>query len=623
MTAVRAPQHPYHPSDSSNTINPWLIRLPILMLVGGILFVLLMAIAMMAYVSQYDGKIAPGVSALGVDLGGMNQEEAVAALSSRFTYDQNAVFTFVDNERTWQLTAGDLGVVFDVDATVAEAMSIANSGNFTEDLVDQSMSWLNGESVAPIIRYDQSIAVTQLNTIAEQVDQPAVNGSLAIEGVNIVGNNGQAGRTVDVATTLSRLENMLLTLSTGAEIPVAVNEQLPTIWNVDEPANRARSALSGSIELVAEGQYGETLGPWTASVEQIATLLNLQLVDNGNGTQSYQVSVDVSAFQTALEELAPGLITQPEDGRFNFDDATGQLVVTRPSVYGRALNVEQTLAQLEEAIFRFDNRRVSMAFDYVAPRYHDNITAQELGITSMVSEATTTYAGSPVNRIHNITEGVSRFDGLIIAPGEEFSFNYWLGEMSEDAGFVQSLVIQGERTVDGIGGGICQVSTTAFRAAWHGGFRIIERNSHAYRVGYYEMMGGPVGLDAAIWTPDRDMRFQNDTPYHLLIEVSVNPANQTLQFRFYSTNPGRVVTVDEPIVRNLETPPPTIYQINNTLQAGQVNQLEWAADGADVTVYRTITDLQGNLITEDYIYTHYLPWGALIEVPAGDSRANG
>ena len=404
---------------------------------------------------------------------------------------------------------------------------------------------------------------------------------------------------------MAQLENMLLTLSTGAQIPVVVTEHYPTIWNVDEPANRARAALSGSIELVAEGAYGELLGPWTADVNQIASLLNLQLVDNPDGTQNYQVDVDVTAFQSALEELAPGLITQPENGRFHFDDATRELVVLRPSVYGRALNIEQTLTRLEEAIFRYDTRQVSMAFDYVAPQYHDNITAQELGITQMVSEATTTYAGSPTNRIHNITEGVSRFDGIIIAPGEEFSFNYWLGEMSAEAGFVQSLVIQGERTVDGIGGGICQVSTTAFRAAWYGGFRIIERNSHAYRVGYYEMMNGPVGLDAAIWTPERDMRFQNDTPHHLLIEVSIYPANQTLQFRFYSTNPGRVVTVDEPIVRNLEAPPPTLYQTNLTLSAGQVNQLEWAADGADVTVYRTITDLQGNVINEDFIYTHY------------------
>ena len=171
MTAVPAPhnQHPYN-QETSN-INPWLIRLPILFVTGAMLFVLMMAVVLYAYVNQYTDKIAPGISALGVDLSGMTQAEAIATLSSRFTYDANAVFTFIDGDRNWQLSAGDLGVEFDVEATVEQAFTTANSGNFTSDLVDQTMTWLNGESIAPIIRYDQSIAVTQLNAIAEQIDQ--------------------------------------------------------------------------------------------------------------------------------------------------------------------------------------------------------------------------------------------------------------------------------------------------------------------------------------------------------------------------------------------------------------------------------------------------------------------
>jgi vancomycin resistance protein YoaR len=396
-------------------------------------------------------------------------------------------------------------------------------------------------------------------------------------------------------------------------------EQAPTVWNADEAANQVRAALSGPLQLVADGQNGETLGPWTASVEQIVSLLTTNLVDNDDGTQRYEVSIDMGAFAGFLDTLAPGLLAPPRDGRFHFNTQTGQLEIIQPSVDGRELNVDETLNRLQQAVFRYDTRSVPVAFNYTQPRYNNGVTAAELGITQLVSEGTTYYTGSGVNRRHNIAEGASRFDGIIIGPGEEFSFNYWVGDISEESGFAEGKVIVGGRTVAGVGGGICQVSTTVFRAAFTGGFTIIERNSHAYRVGYYEISNAP-GLDAAIWSPERDFRFQNDTPYHLLIETSVFPANNSLQFRFYSTNPGRRIEIDQPIIRDVVPAKETLYEVNPNFTLGQIEQVDYAAEGADITVYRRIYDLGGNLVKEDSIYTHYLPWQAVYDVAPGDSR---
>lgn len=625
MTSAPAHKDAYYPRPPQGppAINPWLIRLPVLFVTGGILLVLVLAIFVAAFQLRYAGKITPGVYALGINLSGMDRGEAVTALSGRFVYDNEAVFTFRHGDRLWQMTARDLGMGFDAEATVEQAFASSRAGGFAGDLVDQTLTWLNGKSIAPIIHYDQNVAVARLLEIAQTVNRDVVNATLTIEGANVISTPGQTGRALDINATLAQLDAAMMTLTSGAEVPLVVHETPPQIWNVDEAANRVRAALSSPLELVAEGPTGVLMGPWTASVEQIAALLEVQVVNNGDGTYSYQVDIDFSAFEDFLNELAPGLLLPPRDGRFHFDTNTRQLVLIQPSVSGRSLNVQQTLARLADAVFRYDRRSVPIAFDYTEPTYHDRVTAAELGITELVAEATTYYPGSPPNRIHNITEGASRFDGIIIGPGQEFSFNYWLGEMSEEAGFVQSLVIQGERTVDGIGGGICQVSTTAFRAAFAGGFRIIERNSHAYRVGYYELNGSPPGLDAAIWTPDRDMRFQNDTPYHLLIEVGIYPGNSAIQFRLYSTNPGRRVTIEAPVIRNVVEPPATTYQVNRSLQAGQINQVEWAAAGADVNVTRVITDLQGNVISRDNIFTHYLPWGAVFEVAPGDARSSG
>ncbi len=171
-----------------------------------------------------------------------------------------------------------------------------------------------------------------------------------------------------------------------------------------------------------------------------------------------------------------------------------------------------------------------------------------------------------------------------------------------------------------MGGGVCQVSTTMFRAALKAGFPITERNSHGYRVGFYELNGSPPGLDAAIFQPTADFRFLNDTPYHLLLETSVFPSQQSIQFRFYSTNPGRQVVLEGPVIKSIVPALPTIYESNANLQLGQQQYVDWSAEGADVIFTRKILDAAGNEIREDTIYTHYLPWAAVVQVAPGDSR---
>ena len=613
---VNEQHNPYLHPPGQAALNPWFIRLPLLFISGGILLVLILVSLVGLFQLTYTDRITPGVWVGGIDVSGMTHDEAVTALSGRFTYGETAAITLYDNSAVWEMTAGELGVAFDVEATVNQALAAGKATNPVTNLVDQLLIWFNGESVAPIIRYDQNIALANLESMAGSINREAQDATLTFNGSAVATTPGQSGRTVDVAATLAQLDNAIMSLSTSASIPLVIHETPPQVWNADEAVNQINAALSSPLELFADAPDGQRLGPWTATVDQIASLLSVELVDN-----RYQASVDIGAFELFLNELAPGLLALPRDGRFHFNDNTGQLEIIQPAVNGRTLNVAETLARLEQAIFRYDNRSVPMAFDYTLPRYHNGVTAAELGITQMVAEATTVYTGSTANRRHNIAHGASLFDGVIIGPGEEFSFNYLLGELSEETGFVESKVIVGERTVDGIGGGICQVSTTAFRAAFTGGFPIIERNQHAYRVGFYEL-NAPPGLDAAIWTPDRDMRFQNDTPYHLLVETSFYPANNSLQFRFYSTNPGRSVEIQQPIIKNHVPALEAAYEANNDLSPGQVLQVDWAAEGADVTVYRTIRDANGNELTSDYIYTHYLPWRAVYQVAPGDSRLN-
>jgi vancomycin resistance protein YoaR len=202
-----------------------------------------------------------------------------------------------------------------------------------------------------------------------------------------------------------------------------------------------------------------------------------------------------------------------------------------------------------------------------------------------------------------------------LPPGAIFSFNEYLGAVTAENGFEDSLIIWGDRTAVGIGGGVCQVSTTAFRAAFFGGFEILERWAHGYRVSWYEIDAGP-GLDATIYAPDVDFKFRNDTDSFLLIQTYTDVVAGTVTFRFYGTPANRRVTMEGPLVENESRPAPPLYQDDPSLPKGVSKQVEWAKDGADVTVKRTVT--QGDaIIHQDIFVSRYRPWRALYLVGTG------
>jgi vancomycin resistance protein YoaR len=620
-------EHPRQPHEPG--ISPWLVRLPILVVSGGVLLMLILTALVGVYQIAFRARIVPGISSYGINLGGMTREQARLALAERFTYAHDAVFTFRYTPpdgaaQFWQLSAGDLGVSFDPDATAAEAFAPGHDGSLLENLVDQTLIWLNGRSISPTLRYDQNIAVSQLEAIARSIDTAPQDATLSVSGLDIQATPGRTGHSVDITTTLARLDNAILSLSAGGEVPLAINETPPIALDADAAAQRARIALSAPVVLIADGANGQTLGPWVATVDQIRALLRVDTVRGDDGTLHYEVSVNPAPFQDYLQTLAPGLISTPQNGRFHFNESTHQLEVIQPARNGRTLNIPQTLARMEEAIFSTDNRTVPLAFDYTLPQYPNDVTAAELGITQMISQATTFYTGSTQARKDNIIQAASRFDGIIIPPHTIFSFNQYVGDITPESGYVSGKVIVGGRTIDGVGGGVCQVSTTAFQAAFYAGFPIIERYAHGYRVGYYEQ-GEGVGMDASVYQDDNpadtlDLRFQNDTDYALLIETSVYPGNNSVQFRFYSTNPGRQVVKQGPEITNVQPAAPTRYEANRDLQPGQQLQVDWAAQGSEVRVTRLILDSAGKQISKDVFYSNYQPWGAIIQVPPGDSR---
>ena len=552
--SLARPSYQLRPKSS---LMVWLLRFVVLSVIGATMLALLLLMLLIAWQVVLQDRVVPGVTVGGVDLSGMTEVEAASALNEEFAPLADIVHILRDGERTWQARASELGLRIATEDMLGQAFAVGHEGDALDDILAQSDAWFSGEQQPLQLLFDQNIALDYLRALASQIDRDRQDASLSIAGDEVQVRAGAIGRKLNIPATLQRVTATLRSPLDAGEIELVVEESMPRLWNVEEAALQLGAALSGPVQLFASDRDGGPLGPWTVTREQIRGLLRVTLRDDDPGKR-YDVSIIVEAFAEFLRSLAPGLIIIPVDGRFDFNPQTGELIPLSPSRGGRELNIEKTIEQLEKAIFNRESRLAPMIFDYSLPRYHEGVSAAALGIKDLVAEATTYYWGSWQNRRTNIAVGAGKLNGIIIAPGEEFALNHYLGEITPEAGFVDGAVIFGGRTVTGIGGGICQVSTTVFRAAFSGGFAITERNSHGYRVGYYEYVGAGPGLDAAIWQPTSDFRFLNNTPFHLLIESEFMGAKDALQFRFYSTRHWRTV-IEPPIIRDIvEAPPPDL-----------------------------------------------------------------
>jgi vancomycin resistance protein YoaR len=376
-------------------------------------------------------------------------------------------------------------------------------------------------------------------------------------------------------------------------------------------ALRLQSVLNGNLTLDLENPLPGEPASWDLTPPQLAALITTELAPDGS---DITIEFNAELLYAGLADLATQIDRAPEDARFIFNDEEKQLDVVQASKVGRTLNITGTIERMNVALAHGE-RRVALAVAVQQPEFPDTLKAADLGITQLIAQGQTFYAGSSKERMTNIGAATAQFQGVLIKPGETFSFNKYLGDVSLDKGFAEALIIFNGRTVTGVGGGVCQVSTTVFRAAFEAGFPVIERWPHAYRVGWYEKGYGP-GLDATVFSPDVDFRFKNDTPYHLLIEAYANDAAGRLTFKFYSTPDGRQVTIAAPIVENVVPHPPDKYEEDPTLAAGVTKQVDYAVDGADVTVNRTVT-LNGQVISQDRVFTKYLPWQAVFMVGTG------
>jgi vancomycin resistance protein YoaR len=592
----------------------------ILALAGGvILFFAAILVWTLGYQLIYAGRIFPGVSVAGVDLSGLAPNEAAVKLSQTLSYPVTGKILFRDGEQVWVASPVELGMAFDPSASAQAAYRMGRSDGLFAALEQQIRSITHGVNVPPVLIWDQRVAYRYLQTLAANIDRPVVEASLHVQNGEVIATPGQKGRSLNVPATLDNLTVQLQSFRDG-EVPLVIDEVSPKILDLSPQAEVARNILSQPLTLlIPNAQVGDP-GPWVYDVPVIAGWLGVERLDNGDQPQ-IRVGLDPKALRDALTDLAPLVNRPPANARFYFDDNTRQLVLIESARVGRTLNVEASIQAINEALGRGEHT-VPLQIVETQPAVTDSATAEQLGITQLIGSYTSYFYGSSAARIQNIQAAAARFHGVLVAPGETFSMGQTLGDISLENGFAEALIIYGGRTIKGVGGGVCQVSTTLFRAVFFAGFPVVERYSHAYRVSYYEQTpsGGVdpnlAGLDATVYFPLVDFKFTNDTPYWLLMETYVNPAASTLTWKLYSTSDGRTVTYETSGPQNVVPAPKPLFEVNPELDAGQIKQVDWAANGADVVVTRTVWR-NGQVYFQDTFRTHYEPWQAVCQYGPG------
>ena len=584
----------------------------------GLLAVFLLA-ANLLFSAFYAKRILPGVTMNGIPLEGMTIDQAAGVIGRAITYPETGTILLMTGDSSWAVAPVQLGVYLDPYASAQAAYAIGRKGSLLDILTSRVSSFTSSSEVFPTFIYDQKASISFLEQVATQINQPIREASLSLNGTQVVVIQGQLGIQLDYAASLVGINNQVQSMRDGT-VQLTVLKTFPAVLDASTQGDLARSILSQPFILSIPANLG-AVDPLQIQPDIFAKMLVIKTNTGISGTD-LNVGINPVLMKSYLVSVEDSLNAAPENARFIFNDETKQLEIKPDghATIGRSVNAEDSIAAIDSAIHT-GAHNAELVFDITNPPVIDSTTGADLGITELVYAYTSYFRGSTTDRVQNIQTASSRFHGLLIAPGDTLSMSDVLGDITLDNGYAEAMIILGDQTIKGVGGGVCQVSTTLFRTVFYSGLEILERHSHAYRVGYYEQTSGGhnqdlAGLDATVFVPIVDFKFRNDTPYWLLMETYVNPSNYSLTWKFYSTRDGRSVDYNSTGLTAIVKAPEPVYRENPDLPQGTKKQVDWAVDGATVTIYRTVTK-NGGVLHNDKFYTRYQPWGDVYEYGPG------
>ncbi len=427
--------------------------------------------------------------------------------------------------------------------------------------------------------------------LATGIEQASKNAAFMWDGSKVTIQSGEQGYAIQKEELLTFMQSSLqlaklpefYTLTLLVSAPEVMDEELVELLPVAE-------GLAGK-SVTLQDEFGNT---WDVAMKDhldwiVPSKDGGELATQDQNTWSLDEGAFVSYAETTLvpevEEDPTGVvITQAADGSIAFEGSAR---------FGKDLDktalMDLVFAKLNpapEATAEEMAAPIALPITKVMPAVTVPDSLKQKGITDLVGLGYSDFGGSPSGRVHNIQTGIAQYNGVVIEQGAEFSFMEQMSPVDAANGFVPELVIKGDETIPEYGGGLCQISSTMFRAALYSGLPITARRNHSYAVSYYARPYG-YGLDATVYDPAPDFKFVNDTAGALLVQAYTE--GDSAFYVFYGTNDARTVTMEGPYAYNYNSISAPSITYTDKLAPGEQEVKEHGHTGFTVDWYRTVT----------------------------------
>lgn len=563
--------------------------------------VVLLAVSVVAVSVVYAERIVAGTSIGDVAVGNLSKDEAAERLQVRLDELSRNGFP-VQVGTVYEVVEPD-SVGFDVN--IAEAVDVAYARGhrgawWIQGLERFSALWRKEDVEAPVF-VDEVLLDDRVDALGQQSNVVRKDVRLNITGTRVeILTDTRPGKMIDRTHARATLSEHVRTLRSE-----------PFSVRLLEDSPRASAVSAQQAKLEAERII---TAPVYLTYEELDLAITPAIlaswITNVYESDRLIAGIDRKAVAQYVTRIAEQLNQAPVPAGVETED--GLITGFTPPENGRAVKEDDMVNKIL-ALLEARRTGVAESSTLVIPMRETSPPAVSVGegagIRELIGKATTLFTGSPNNRVWNITNGARFLSGIVIEPGDEFSTLGHLGTIDNTTGYLPELVIKGDRTLPEYGGGLCQVSTTLFRAVMDAALPITDRRNHSRRVSYYEKdqygrFIGP-GLDATIYDNAPDLKFRNDTENAILVISYVQGTKIT--FELYGTKDGRTSEIIGPTVLTEVPAGEPVYIESDELAPGQTKQVEWAIPGGSTVATYIITKEDGTNIEQEF-KSYYRPW---------------
>jgi vancomycin resistance protein YoaR len=534
----------------------------------------------------YVGKVYPGVRANGVYLGGLSQTAATTNVTQATAQYQQAQIPVTYGTTTLRIDARQVAPTYDATAITTAAYQYGRTGSWPTRLHEQLRALFGRATSIGLVSYDPAKLTPYLSQIIDDTAKPVSNASFTFEDGTVAIAPAATGQRVDIGALTTAIKNRLAYLSEAT-----IDAPVYTLAPAHETA--ALEAVKPTVEQYASSPLTLKTGSSSQNIDQKTIISWMQLgyarpseiitdyaiTDFYHQTDTVSIGLDDKRVTAYVAGLATKVNRTAQNAALSITD--GKATVFQPSHDGAQLDQAGTVSAIQDAVAKTGGDRVAVAPIKIVKADVSEDSLNNLGINELISEGVTYFPGSPSTRLTNVRTGASKFNGVLLKPGEVFSFGAILGDVGPEQGYVPELVILGDHEEKQYGGGLCQVSSTAYRAALLAGLPIVERHNHSFAISYYTNPYGVPGVDATIYYPAVDFKFRNDTGSYILIQTQMT--GTTLKFDYYGTK------TKSGAIRG-----PFFVTGNND-----------ATQPSHTVFYRDVLDLAGNVTKTDTVDTYY------------------